>query len=437
MNCDPSSWQYEKPVRTGGRTAARALSKKIKHYLINKVLKDGANGFGPSKCCPEAPPLLLSSPGGRAHRSAPSQHPTQTGPDRKNASMGHRVEQEPRGEEWWTLRVDGASWSLGSEVGLLLQSPIGEQLRVYSDFQLVVRHVQKEYEAKDECMARYLNKASTCNTIEASQADGQEWTEAIIKYLRTGTLPEEPRQAHKTRVQAAHFTLIGGHLYKRNHSGGRYLAHRAHSQGYYWPTMKKDVATHVKKCDKCQRHAPIPHDPYQLQLPRRNSCSSPQIISVNGWKLKHTLASKTKTSPSSYGRTSSAALERIPQTIIADNGPQFDSIIFRNFCSELNIRNLYSTPRYPQSNGQVEATNKTLITALKEEARTSQREVGRRATRRPMGLSNHTRMATGNTPFALVYGMDAVILTEIELPTIQTEAGRQDDANVELGRNLN
>ncbi|KAL6339382.1 hypothetical protein AAG906_032911 [Vitis piasezkii] len=29
---------------------------------------------------------------------------------------------EPRGEEWWTLQVDGASRSSGSGVGLLLQS---------------------------------------------------------------------------------------------------------------------------------------------------------------------------------------------------------------------------------------------------------------------------------------------------------------------------
>ena len=56
----------------------------------------------------------------------------------------------------------------------------------------------------------------------------------------------------------------------------------------------------------------------------------------------------------------------IPQTIIADNGLQFDSIAFRNFCSELNIRNSYSTPHYPQSNGQTEATNKTLIIVLKK-----------------------------------------------------------------------
>ena len=43
---------------------------------------------------------------------------------------------------------------------------------------------------------------------------------------------------------------------------------------------------------------------------------------------------------------------------------------------------------------------------------------------------------TGNTPFALAYGMDAVIPTEIGLPTIRTEAAKQDDTSVELGRNL-
>ena len=120
-------------------------------------------------------------------------------------------------------------------------------------------------------------ETSTCNATEASQPDGQEWTNNIIQYLRTGTLPEDPKQAHKIPVQAARFTLIGGHLYKRsftgpylrclshsealyvlaelhegvcgNHFGGRSLAHRTHSQGYYWPTMKKDAAAYVKKCE--------------------------------------------------------------------------------------------------------------------------------------------------------------------------------------------
>ena len=56
----------------------------------------------------------------------------------------------------------------------------------------------------------------------------------------------------------------------------------------------------------------------------------------------------------------------ISQVIIADNGSQFDSVTFRTFCSELKIKNLYSTPRYPQSNGQAEATKKTLLSVLKK-----------------------------------------------------------------------
>ena len=56
----------------------------------------------------------------------------------------------------------------------------------------------------------------------------------------------------------------------------------------------------------------------------------------------------------------------IPRSIVSDNGPQFVSRAYRNFYQELKIKNLYSTPRYPQSNGQAEASNKTLLTALKK-----------------------------------------------------------------------
>ena len=37
----------------------------------------------------------------------------------------------------------------------------------------------------------------------------------------------------------------------------------------------------------------------------------------------------------------------IPRSIVSDNKPQFDSPAYRNFCQELKINNLYSTPRYP------------------------------------------------------------------------------------------
>ena len=46
-----------------------------------------------------------------------------------------------------------------------------------------------------------------------------------------------------------------------NHPGGRTLAHRAHTQGYYLPTMKSDAAYYVRKCVWCQRQAPILRSP--------------------------------------------------------------------------------------------------------------------------------------------------------------------------------
>ena len=88
-----------------------------------------------------------------------------------------------------------------------------------------------------------------------------DWAVDIRAYLQTGALPEDPKRAHKIRVQASRFTLIEGDLYKRsfggsylrcliqpeiqyvlselhegvcgNHSGCRTLVHQAHSQGYY------------------------------------------------------------------------------------------------------------------------------------------------------------------------------------------------------------
>ena len=56
----------------------------------------------------------------------------------------------------------------------------------------------------------------------------------------------------------------------------------------------------------------------------------------------------------------------IPRVLVSDNGKQFDNSGFRNFCSELGIKNHYSSPAHPQANGQVEVTNRTLLKIIKK-----------------------------------------------------------------------
>ena len=52
--------------------------------------------------------------------------------------------------------------------------------------------------------------------------------------------------------------------------------------------------------------------------------------------------------------------------LILDNSLQFDSKTFRSYCGKLGITNRYSTPAYPQGNGQAEAVNKVIVNGLKK-----------------------------------------------------------------------
>ena len=47
----------------------------------------------------------------------------------------------------------------------------------------------------------------------------------------------------------------------------------------------------------------------------------------------------------------------IPRVLVSDNGKQFNNSTFRDFYSELDIKNHYSSPAHPQGNGQVGVTN--------------------------------------------------------------------------------
>ena len=56
----------------------------------------------------------------------------------------------------------------------------------------------------------------------------------------------------------------------------------------------------------------------------------------------------------------------VPHTLISNNGLQFDSKAFGQYCSNLGIKNRDSTSAYPQGNGQAEAVNKVIVNGLKK-----------------------------------------------------------------------
>ena len=120
----------------------------------------------------------------------------------------------------------------------------------------------------------------------------------------------------------------------------------------------------------------------------------------------------------------------IPRSIVSDNEPQFDSRVYRNFCQELKIKNLYSTLCYPQSNGLEEASNKTLLTALKKRLDSAK---GKWVDELPEVLwayKTTTRKPTSISPFAITYGMEVIIPIEIGMPTIRTNVPEEENAKL-------
>ena len=55
----------------------------------------------------------------------------------------------------------------------------------------------------------------------------------------------------------------------------------------------------------------------------------------------------------------------VPHEIVTDNGPQFMSHNFKEFCKDWGIKLTFTTPQHPVSNGQAGSTSKTVVNMLK------------------------------------------------------------------------
>lgn len=107
----------------------------------------------------------------------------------------------------------------------------------------------------------------------------------------------------------------------------------------------------------------------------------------------------------------------VPNTLISDNGLQLDSKTFRRYCCDLGINNRYSTPAYPQGNGQVEATNKTIVDGLKKRLEET------RVDELPHVIwvyRTMLRKSTEETLLSMTYDSEAIIPLEMGFPTLRT-----------------
>ncbi|XP_014496823.1 uncharacterized protein LOC106758406 [Vigna radiata var. radiata] len=288
----------------------------------------------------------------------------------------------------------------------------------------------------------------TCTTsVIPSKAD---WWQDIIQLII--------QQEQGVRVSAidskriAHFTFIGDDLYRceyttpllkcvsseeakyvmqelhhgicGSHTGKRTLKAKILRAGFYWPTIEQDYKDFVQKCISCQYHG---HDT-QIPLSELMGIISPWPFAQWGMDIAGPL-------PLAKGQckyllmaidyftkwieVEALATISARKKIITDNGRQFIDRTLEDFLKGLGIKHVTSSVEHPQTNGQAEAANKAIISELKK--RLGQAK-GLWVEEIPEVLWAYRctpHGSTGETPFNLTYGTDAMLPVEIGEPSIR------------------
>jgi transposase InsO family protein len=124
------------------------------------------------------------------------------------------------------------------------------------------------------------------------------------------------------------------------------------------------------------------------------------------------------------------------------NGTQFKGAKFSKCCTDFGIDHQPSSAAHPQTNGQVERTNKLLLQGMKirmfQDLEARGRNWHKELHSVLWALRTNINKATRDTPFNLVYGAEAVLPPEIYLKSARVaqfseedqDESRQLDANL-------
>ncbi|XP_014489934.1 uncharacterized protein LOC106752716 [Vigna radiata var. radiata] len=304
-----------------------------------------------------------------------------------------------------------------------------------------------------------------CCTINTGGAQST-WKDEIVQLVRRqddgGVLSAEEAK------KIARYCLIGDELYRRGyvtpllkclleneaeyvmrelhegacgrHTGGRTLRARVLRAGFFWPTLEKDCMTFVRKCGACQKHGNVFHGPaVELQgimspwpfaqwgmdivgpLPTGRSQMRFLLVAVDYFTKWVEAEPLSKISAAQVQKFVWKIICRfgLPKMLITDNGRQFIDKKLEAFYREWGIPNVTSSVEHPQTNGQAEAINKIIIQELKRRLGEAKGAWVDELPSVLWGYRCSPHGATGESPFNLTYGTDAMVPVEVGEETLR------------------
>lgn len=170
------------------------------------------------------------------------------------------------------------------------------------------------------------------------------------------------------------------------HPGGTRMYHTLR-RAYYWPSMAVDVYGTVRVCTSCSKErvtlrkhksfmklfpatAPLEFVAVDILGPLRRTASGNEHLLVMTDRFSKLTRTAPLSSITAYAVAKTFCESWVftygpPVYLLSDNGGQFTSKYFQSVCQILGIRNLFTSSYHPQTNGQAERFNRTLLSALR------------------------------------------------------------------------
>lgn len=244
---------------------------------------------------------------------------------------------------------------------------------VLTDFPLTFSTV-RDHQMNDSHIVHLMDQVKTKTNDQFCVSKGVLCTKTRDNKPHKIVLPE----ALKPLVfKYFHHSPVGGHL-------GLTKTQAKITQRFYWPHMYRELSDKIKSCEICARSKPtyntrwgqlssrVPNHPFEAlhidlvgKLPRTRFGYQFILVCVDSF-TKYTWLTPIKIATS---ENVIQALKQIfqnyslPKTIVTDNGRQFTSSLFRNFCFNHGIRHTTLCPYYPAPN-QSERVNRNLKASL-------------------------------------------------------------------------
>ena len=296
--------------------------------------------------------------------------------------------------------------------------------------------------------SEYQNRAreiESSNTSSSTTYKGFRVKKNVI--LRPGGVIEVPN-IPKFRTQLLsenHDQPLAGHF-------GRDRTLDLLRRKWFWKGMAKDVELYVQSCDKCNKvksggkkvlpplQPIVANRPWSMVTldfvgsfePAAITGNTECLVMVDKFtKMIHLAACKKDTNAKDTAFLvirHVVALHGIPDEILSDRGPQFDSQVWKDIWNILGSRVRLAAPQHPQTDGQSERSIRTFIQLMRAYTESQRDQWELFLPVFEFAMNNAISSVTGITPFFANFGRhprttDSFIVNE-ELLSGETIVGR-------------